>query len=92
MKNVYDPSKIVSSHCDAIILGPGYESMMVSVYFGFVIYVGRGGIQDLTPYQALSKVSVGNQDINRLVFLHYFILQQKCYVCCCGIKVYDNSL
>ena len=44
MKILYDPSKIVLSHCDAIILGPGYESMMVSVYFGFVIYVGRGGI------------------------------------------------
>ena len=32
----------------------------VSVYFGFVIYVGRGGIKDLTPYQALSKVSIEN--------------------------------
>ena len=39
-----DHNSIISSHCDAIILGPGYESMMVSVYFGFVIYVGRGGI------------------------------------------------
>ena len=73
MKNQHAHSEIISSHCDAIILGPGYESMMVSVYFGFVIYVGRGGIQDLTPYEALSEVSKENQDIDRLVFQQYSI-------------------
>ena len=65
-------SEIISSHYDAIISGPGYESMMVSVYFGFVIYVGRGGIKDLTPYQALSEVCIGNH-VRILIGLSFYI-------------------
>ena len=43
MNILYDPLEIVSSHCDAIILGPGYESMMVSVYTANVFPIKSAG-------------------------------------------------